>query len=254
MTIDYVTRDEWGARAPLTTVPVTWQQRTGFVTHYSFGNKDQSVRSIQDFHMDSRGWSDIGYNFLVRHDGTIYIGRGWNVIGAHVENHNTDNIGACFIGFDTDVTDAAKQSLRALYDEAVQLKGGPLAKLVHRDLAPTSCPGDQLAAWVHSGMETPTMMLTQDDRDRMLYNLDRLHTALIEGTDRVTGIVTHDGRTIDYTLTVPTGVDVVALSAAILGGLDYARLATEVANRLTQRPLSVSLTGSMTGSATPQGG
>ena len=30
------------------------------------------MKGIQNYHMDSRGWSDIGYNFLVGEDGRIY--------------------------------------------------------------------------------------------------------------------------------------------------------------------------------------
>lgn len=32
------------------------------------------VRTIQTFHIESRGWDDIGYNFLVGGDGAIYVG------------------------------------------------------------------------------------------------------------------------------------------------------------------------------------
>ena len=33
--------------------------------------------------MDSNGWFDIGYNFIVGEDGNVYEGRGWTKIGAH---------------------------------------------------------------------------------------------------------------------------------------------------------------------------
>lgn len=32
------------------------------------------VRLIQTFHIESRGWTDIGYNFLVGENGAIYVG------------------------------------------------------------------------------------------------------------------------------------------------------------------------------------
>lgn len=56
------------------------------------------VRLIQSFHMDSRKWSDIGYNFLIGGDGSIFEGRGWNVIGAHTRGYNMISLGICFIG------------------------------------------------------------------------------------------------------------------------------------------------------------
>lgn len=41
------------------------------------------VRQIQTFHIESRGWFDIGYNFLIGGDGAAYEGRGWKTEGAH---------------------------------------------------------------------------------------------------------------------------------------------------------------------------
>lgn len=53
--------------------------------------------------MDSNGWSDIGYSFLIGGDGNIYEGRGWNVLGAHTQGYNSVGYGVCFIGSFTDV-------------------------------------------------------------------------------------------------------------------------------------------------------
>ncbi|WP_433329493.1 peptidoglycan recognition protein family protein [Spirillospora sp. CA-294931] len=125
--------------------------------HYSEGPTDQSVKSIQNFHMDSRGWSDIGYNFLVDNKGRIYEGRGWLVIGAHATGHNTSGIGVCFIGRDGDATDAAKKAIRWLYDEGRSKAGHPLSKNGHGQLSgnSTNCPGKQLLSWVKAGMPAP---------------------------------------------------------------------------------------------------
>lgn len=150
--MDIIGRAKWGARAPRSRSTVRWSQRTEFIVHYSEGPTNQSVRGIQDFHMDVRGWSDIGYNFLVDVSGRIYEGRGWLVVGAHAPDHNTSGIGVCMIGRDGDSTPAAKRSIRALYDEAVRRKGGNLDKLGHRDVFATSCPGYELYAWVRAGM------------------------------------------------------------------------------------------------------
>ena len=153
--MDIISRAEWGARSPRNRQTVSWSQRTEFVVHYSEGPTTQTPRSIQDFHMGpSRGWSDIGYNFLVDVQGRIYEGRGWLVVGAHAPGHNTSGIGVCMIGRDGDATVAAKRSIRWLYDVACRHAGRPLKKLGHRDVYSTSCPGDQLYAWVHAGMPT----------------------------------------------------------------------------------------------------
>ncbi|MEV4287338.1 peptidoglycan-binding domain-containing protein [Nonomuraea bangladeshensis] len=147
-----VTRAGWKARAPKNTYTVTWATRTEFFVHHTDGPQDQSIKSIQDFHMGpSRGWSDIGYNFLVHADGTIYEGRGWLTVGAHCPDHNRTGIGVAFIG-DNNPTAAAKKSIRYLYDEACRRAGRKLRQLGHGDRFPTACPGPRLQAWVDAGM------------------------------------------------------------------------------------------------------
>lgn len=150
--VNIVSRSAWGARPSRGIAHTTWSSRTEFVVHYSEGPTTQSVRSIQDHHMDGNGWSDIGYNFLVDVRGTAYEGRGWLGIGAHATGHNTSGIGVCFIGRDGDATPEAKATIRALYDEANERKGRRLTPKGHRDVNPTSCPGDELHSWVHNGM------------------------------------------------------------------------------------------------------
>src|SRR5690606_8996743 len=154
--VNIISRKSWGARAPRSRSTVSWSQRREFIVHYSYGPTTQSVRSIQDFHMDSNRWSDIGYNFLVDTAGRIYEGRGWLVQGSHAPGHNTSGIGVCMIGRDGDSTAAAKKAIRWLYDEAVRLAGRNLAKLGHRDVYATSCPGNELYAWVRAGMPADT--------------------------------------------------------------------------------------------------
>jgi hypothetical protein len=58
------------------------------------------VRGIWHFHTYTRGWGDIGYNYLVDHNGNIYEGRygGDNVVGGHVYEYNTASMGVAMIG------------------------------------------------------------------------------------------------------------------------------------------------------------
>ncbi|AQZ67648.1 Phage tail fiber protein [[Actinomadura] parvosata subsp. kistnae] len=150
--MNILSRAAWDARAPKSQNTVSWATRTEFFVHHTDGPTTQTVRSIQDFHMGpSRGWSDVGYNFLVRDDGTIYQGRGWLVVGAHCPDHNRTGIGVAYIGRNNP-TDAAKKSIRWLYDEACRRAGRKLKKLGHGDRYPTECPGPALHAWVKAGM------------------------------------------------------------------------------------------------------
>ena len=163
------TRAGWGARTPNRTIFTTnWNNRTGFVVHYSAANKNQSVRAIQDYHI-GKGWGDVGYNFLVRAEtGEIYEGRyrTWVAVGAHVAGHNTANIGVCVIGTNSDITDAAKRSLKWLYLEANRRAGRTLARNYHSKMpgAATECPGSNLRKWVIAGMPITQINFKLGDR------------------------------------------------------------------------------------------
>jgi peptidoglycan hydrolase-like protein with peptidoglycan-binding domain len=152
--IHAVGRNQWGARPPRDRVLVPWSERVGFTVHYSAGPSSQSPRAIQNYHMDSRGWDDIGYNFLVDTAGRVYVGRGFDVLGAHASGHNRTHIGVCFIGSDGQATSAAKRAIAALYEAASSRAGRTLTKTFHGGLSgnATLCPGADLRSWVQAGM------------------------------------------------------------------------------------------------------
>lgn len=59
---------------------------------------DIGVAEIRRWHVDERGWRDIGYHFVIRRDGTVERGRPQAEAGAHVRGHNGDSIGICLVG------------------------------------------------------------------------------------------------------------------------------------------------------------
>lgn len=59
--------------------------------------KDYSVDTIRQWHLQ-RGFSDIGYHYVIYRDGSIHTGRDESIIGAHCTGHNTNSIGVCYIG------------------------------------------------------------------------------------------------------------------------------------------------------------
>lgn len=101
--------------------------------------------------MDHNGWSDVGYNFLVK-NGVIYEGRGWDRVSAAIADHNSHTISCVVIGGDGDANDADRAALVWLYGEACRRAGRTLLKRGHRDYNSTECPGSQLYAWVRAGM------------------------------------------------------------------------------------------------------
>ena len=58
---------------------------------------DIGVNEIRKWHTN-RGFTDIGYHFVIRRDGTIEDGRDIDKVGAHVAGYNTGSIGICMVG------------------------------------------------------------------------------------------------------------------------------------------------------------
>lgn len=59
--------------------------------------RDLDAAEINRWHL-KRGWSGIGYHYVVLLDGTIEYGRSIYKQGAHVKNENKGSIGICYIG------------------------------------------------------------------------------------------------------------------------------------------------------------
>lgn len=59
--------------------------------------KDFTVTDIKKWHL-ARGFSDIGYHYVIYRDGSINKGRDESKIGAHCTGHNSHSIGVCYIG------------------------------------------------------------------------------------------------------------------------------------------------------------
>lgn len=97
---NFVPRVEWGARDPIDLDNFPLPAEVGAIGHHTamepcFDLKQcvHEMQVIQNFHMDDRGWWDIGYNFLIGQDGRIYEGRGFTVQGAHCSGWNTKTLG-----------------------------------------------------------------------------------------------------------------------------------------------------------------
>ena len=117
------------------------------VIHYTATpeGRHHDVADIRRWHLD-RGWSDIGYHYLVHIDGTIERGRPVGVVGAHVGGKNTGTIGVCYVGGvrngkSADTRTVAQTESLIKIINSLQLVFGHLKVVGHRDLAPTECPG-----------------------------------------------------------------------------------------------------------------
>ncbi len=136
---------------------------THLIVHHSAGTNTSSdwsaiVRSIWNFHVNTNGWSDIGYNYLVDPNGVLYEGRGNNILGAHFCGQNLNTMGVCVLGNFTSST-PTDQAIGGLVNllawKACDVDADPLAQSYHagsgmtlhhvsghRDGCATACPGD----------------------------------------------------------------------------------------------------------------
>ncbi len=109
--------------------------------------QDFSAATIRGWHVNGRGWSDIGYHWVIRLDGSIELGRPLERSGAHTKGHNKDSVGVCYIGGldedskpkDTMNPEQEKAwrmivlSLRTLYGNHMTIHG-------HNEFANKACP------------------------------------------------------------------------------------------------------------------
>lgn len=66
-----------------------------FPTNTNYAAK---VRYYWDLHVNTNGWADIGYNWLIDRNGIIYEGRGDGIRGAHFSGQNAGTMGVALIG------------------------------------------------------------------------------------------------------------------------------------------------------------
>lgn len=59
---------------------------------------DIDINWIRKVHVEQNGWSDVGYHFFVKRDGTVEEGRPIKRKGAHAAGNNSDSIGICYAG------------------------------------------------------------------------------------------------------------------------------------------------------------
>jgi hypothetical protein len=115
------------------------------------------ARSIQRFHMDTRGWPDTGQHFTVSRGGVVLEGRHRSleflrvgrrqVEGAHCTGQN-----AVALGIENEGTYTAVDPPAPLWDRLRELCAylcgqygiAPTEIYGHRDFKDTACPGDRL--------------------------------------------------------------------------------------------------------------
>jgi N-acetylmuramoyl-L-alanine amidase len=104
-----------------------------------------NAATIREWHI-SRGWQDIGYHFVILEDGAIERGRHLHLQGSHVQGHNADTIGVCYVGGlgtdgkPKDTMTAAQNGAFLGLLEALRRVYGPLTLHGHNEFANKACP------------------------------------------------------------------------------------------------------------------
>lgn len=118
-------------------------------------SQDVGVREIRQWHR-ARGFSDIGYHFVIRRSGKVDKGRPVDEIGAHVQGHNADSVGICLVGGINEETFKPENNFTPQQWEALQrlltalLRRYPKAKVLgHRDFpgVQKACPSFAAKVW-----------------------------------------------------------------------------------------------------------
>ena len=108
--------------------------------------RDVATEEIKRWHTEERGWSDIGYHWVVELDGSLHAGRPEEISGAHCKGHNSSSIGICYVGGSDSEgnskdtrTEGQRDALVALIKEI--LDRHPDAEVFgHRDFSTKACP------------------------------------------------------------------------------------------------------------------
>lgn len=134
-----------GATAPSSNSLVTGnaQNITRIFIHCTAtrAGQDIDVATVRRWHK-AQGWSDIGYHFLIRLDGSIERGRPEHITGSHARGFNTGSVALVYAGgldaqgAPTDTrTTAQKEAMADLVADLVAAY--PNAEVLgHRDISP----------------------------------------------------------------------------------------------------------------------
>jgi len=160
-----------------------------------------AVRNIYLYHTEVNGWDDVGYNYLISADGTLFQGRDDlglgeedNIKGAHFCGKNSGTMGVCLIGnfMETKPTDSSLATLRKLlswkcFKSNIDASGqsrhpdmsSPLLSHIggHRDGCATACPGDSAYPLIERIRETVSMNV---DTCKLSLNVNDLMKKSIE--------------------------------------------------------------------------
>lgn len=127
------------------------KRRIDYIAVHCTATREGQARTVEQIRADhlQRGFSDIGYHYVVYRDGTVHVGRNVDINGAHVSGYNSHSIGIAYVGGLENRPDVAYSQLKAKDTRTEQQKASLLALLIelrklypkakiqgHRDFSP----------------------------------------------------------------------------------------------------------------------
>ena len=191
-----VTRSQWKARAPKAPAAHLASTR-GVKVHYTGDTVDLRladdhdrcaplVREIQAFHMDGRGWNDIGYSFAVCPHGYVFEGRGLHHLpAANGPGLNSGHYAVLGLVGNKGLIEPSDAMLNGIRDaiDYVRAEGDAGNEIKgHRDGYSTDCPGPKLYAWVKDGAPRPA---AKDETVQIVINLGATKSAVVAAGKRL---------------------------------------------------------------------
>jgi N-acetylmuramoyl-L-alanine amidase len=101
-----------------------------------------NIETIRKWHVEERGWSDIGYHYFLDKSGNVHVGRPEEKAGAHCRGFNTKSIGICLSGR-SEFTEEQFKALEELCHDIARRHGLSKSDIVGHcelDQAGKTCP------------------------------------------------------------------------------------------------------------------
>jgi N-acetyl-anhydromuramyl-L-alanine amidase AmpD len=142
------------------------------IVHHSATNRDTTTfEAVRKYHIEVRGFWDIGYHYFIDGKGVVYPGRPENYVGAHCKtpppSMNFMSLGICLAGDFTVETPSNEQliSLKNLLSRLMEKYKIPVKNVLGHcevPLASTLCPGKNLLEWLESWRNSQSTSVSQD--------------------------------------------------------------------------------------------
>ncbi|HAZ64730.1 MAG TPA: hypothetical protein DCZ72_14130 [Armatimonadetes bacterium] len=124
-------------------------------------NGASTVRGILNYHVNSQGWGNMAYHYVIDPRGYVWLGRPLAEDGVHTAGHNRNTVAVCLLlNGDEEKVSAAQQRAAGLVLRTLLERFGLRAEDnfdgehgFHRDYADKTCPGaliskEQVRGWL----------------------------------------------------------------------------------------------------------